>query len=268
MIVIGKNIESIVRVVSAFPHIVYPFAWMFPIMTIIPDSLMDILDSPIPFIAGVFLSEKNMKKVVNLYSFDDSLIIDMENHIIKWPRIQYPRISYANEYIYSLQKFCTANKHNNYENLYSNSISDFIIISNEVQKKKNSKSYINEIVNKVKKMNFIHRSHDVLRDLFFNLSKIDDIVESILNITHKVFISKILPSIVTRVKVSDDGENEIGSMLVDELYCTQFSDKEKNLPFLKFFMKTQMFISYKEEACKSRTDQEAGIIANSIINFA
>lgn len=43
IIVAGTEVEPIVRVVSSFSHIIFPFAWMFPILTNVPDSFIDIL---------------------------------------------------------------------------------------------------------------------------------------------------------------------------------------------------------------------------------
>ena len=64
---------------------------------------------------------------------------------------------------------------------------------------------------------------------------------------------------VTSVIIDDNGKKEIGSMLINELYYMQFSDKEKSFPFLDFFMKTQMFVSYREHECKLKTDFESGL---------
>ena len=55
VIVSGTEVEPIVRVVSSLPHIIFPFAWMMTIMTIVPESILDILDSPVTFLAGVFV---------------------------------------------------------------------------------------------------------------------------------------------------------------------------------------------------------------------
>lgn len=267
VIVIGTNIESIVRVVTAFPHIVFPFAWSFPIMTIIPDSFVDILGSPIPFIAGVFLNEACIKKICNLDDFNDILVIDMENQIIKWPKMKYPIIASENEYINSLSKYCKTTKHipiSKSLRLNNISKSDIVIVPNQVQKKKKINFELNYIFNKFKSLSIIqkcihHQKNEIKDDLFFNLDRIDDIVDSILNTTQNVFVSKILPAMVTRVIIDDNGKKEIGSMLINELYYMQFSDKEKSFPFLDFFMKTQMFVSYREHECKLKTDFESGL---------
>ena len=74
-----------------------------------------------------------------------------------------------------------------------------------------------------------------------------------------MFASKIQPSIVTRVnrdEIDSNGSQAIGSMLVDELYLSQFYDIKNDHPFVLEFMQTQMFLTYRQMACRMKSDDE------------
>lgn len=264
VIVTGNELESIVRVVTSLQHIVFPFAWMFPTMTIVPDSFTDVLNSPLPFIAGVTLNEKNIKSITNLDDFDEILIIDIENQTIKWPKKQYPNIACQSEYINTLRKYCTPLRPAKLKRK-SNSSSDVIVIQNENSKNKKWQFSICDFFQKVKNMSIIQKINHTSVDnenteLFFDSNKINDIVNSVLIINQNVFASKVNPSIVTRLNNEENGEIEAGSMMVDELYFIQFSNEAKSWLFIELFMKTQMFISYREQACKSKTEEQIKMI--------
>lgn len=238
MIVAGTEVEPIVRIVSSFSHLIFPFAWMFPILTIVPDSFVDILGSPVPFIAGVFKSEKCVKKVLELDDSENILIIDIDDRTIKWPTQKHPKIACNDLYINSLKEFCTTQKKTMTQNISECSHSNVLIIHNNDEKRKRNPFKINPLINKIKSLNKNKKC------FFFDPEKIDAVVDCVFKLNQTVFVSKIYPSIVTNIKNKENKCKVVGSMLIDELYVSQF---EKNdLPFVNCFMKTQMFVSFRE----------------------
>lgn len=257
VIVEGTEVESIVRIVSSFSHLIFPFAWMFPILTIVPDTFVDILGSPVPFIAGVFKSEKSVRKFFELEDSENILLIDLDERNIKWPTQKRPKISCHKMYYDELKKFCTTTKKVQTK-IMEKSKSNVLIIPNETK-----------IKNKSNFLLTLHKSNQVFMNKFKNLNKkvfyfdpekIEDVVDTIFRLNQDVFTSKIYSSIVTSIQNSENICKAVGSMMVDEIYLSQFEDKKNDLPFVLEFMKTQMFVSLREQSCRQKTDEEAEII--------
>lgn len=251
IIVYGKEIELVHLLVSSISHIIFPFSWMFTIMTIISEPMIDYLDSPVPIIAGLYKSENVINKIKKMDIFDKIVMIDIEDDIIIWPKNSPPRIACFEIYYKNLLKFCTKQKnkidHSNFhESFYDDELkrkdNDVIIISEDLKTKATR-------LNPFRKNNIF----------YFDLKHIHDIIAAVFKTNHDVFVSKIIPSIITRVKRDDidqHGSEAISSMMVDELYLSQFTDQKNDNPFLILFMKTQMFISYREQACRIKSDEE------------
>ncbi|EAY14861.1 hypothetical protein TVAG_411270 [Trichomonas vaginalis G3] len=59
VLVIGDNFANITKTVSFLPTIIMPFIWTSVIVSFVPESMLEYLDSPVPYIYGAFT--KNIK---------------------------------------------------------------------------------------------------------------------------------------------------------------------------------------------------------------
>ena len=88
--VVGSNVEQISKCVTVLPHLIRPFFWTCPVISLLPADLTDILDSPIPTILGLHLRYSQ-------YAPASALIIDLDHHKLILPQdspaIKLPRES-------------------------------------------------------------------------------------------------------------------------------------------------------------------------------
>ena len=57
-------------------YFLYPFKWQHVFIPILPDSLIDILDAPLPFIIGINDSPKNLKNLLDKSNPSIIVILD------------------------------------------------------------------------------------------------------------------------------------------------------------------------------------------------
>ncbi|OHT11682.1 hypothetical protein TRFO_03917 [Tritrichomonas foetus] len=104
VIVIGENIESIVRSVSLIPQLIYPFFWTYPIITILPDEKYELLGSPVPLIVGLYKSQKAMNMIKSLVDKEATVFIDLDKKEMIFPRKKIaPKVALSNEYSKALK---------------------------------------------------------------------------------------------------------------------------------------------------------------------
>lgn len=115
--------------------------------------------------------------------------------------------------------------------------------------------------NPFNKFKALHKSD---KSLYFELDKIEDVVNCIFELNQAVFSSKVYPSIVTNIQNKDNVCKVVGSMMVDELFVRQFDDYKSDFPFIEEFMQAQMLVSFREQACRERTDEEEKKISHKL----
>lgn len=241
ILVIGTSIENVTRVVSSLEHITFPFSWAYPIITIIPQSLSDVLGSPIPFLYGMYKNLENLNTIATYFVPNNTLIIDLDNQSIQWPVDEFPLLSGFKQYTNALKKFCTL------KSPPIHIINDYSIVLNK------DKASLEVVSPKTKVASFFDSLKSRPKDLqwFFQINKIDQIINQLFQLNFQWFVSKIHQSIITRVQYFGNDE-KIESMLHDECYFRQFEDP-KDIPFVQKFIKSQIFISIKEQICRIRT---------------
>ena len=52
--------------------------------------------------------------------------------------------------------------------------------------------------------------------------------------------------------------------MVDELFVRQFDDYKSDFPFIEEFMQAQKLVSFREQACRERTDEEEKKISHKL----
>lgn len=67
----GKNMSLISKAILALDTILYPFQWQYTIVTILPQSLVEICQAPFPVLAGV------LEKIS--FEIEDGILIDMDS---------------------------------------------------------------------------------------------------------------------------------------------------------------------------------------------
>lgn len=75
VILLGRNISQISSCMSALYSILYPFQWHHTIITIVPEQLVELLQAPFPFFAGVLKSTVNGQ----LRDIEDGIIVDLDS---------------------------------------------------------------------------------------------------------------------------------------------------------------------------------------------
>ena len=78
-VVVGSNVQQIVQAVTFLPRIIYPFIWLYPVITLLPSDILDFLDSPSPTMIG--LLSKYKKELIKYPHF---LIIDLDEKKIEF----------------------------------------------------------------------------------------------------------------------------------------------------------------------------------------
>lgn len=87
VLVIGDNFTSITKTVSFLPTIIMPFIWTSVIVSFVPEAMIDLLESPVPYINGAF--RKSLKDV----SIDEhTILVYIDDKKIDFPdeEIQIP----------------------------------------------------------------------------------------------------------------------------------------------------------------------------------
>lgn len=75
VILLGKSISQVSACVMALYSILYPFQWHHTIISIVPDQLVELLQAPFPFFAGVL---KNSLTDDALLDIEDGIVVDLD----------------------------------------------------------------------------------------------------------------------------------------------------------------------------------------------
>lgn len=75
VILLGKNISQISSCMTALYSILYPFQWHHTIISIVPEQLVELLQAPFPFFAGVIQSTLSGQ----LRDVEDGIVVDLDN---------------------------------------------------------------------------------------------------------------------------------------------------------------------------------------------
>lgn len=75
VILLGSNVSQISSCMSALYSILYPFQWHHTIISIVPEQLVELLQAPFPFFAGVLRSTVNGHHV----DIEDGIVVDLDS---------------------------------------------------------------------------------------------------------------------------------------------------------------------------------------------
>lgn len=75
VILLGKSISQISSCVMALYSILYPFQWHHTIISIVPDQLVELLQAPFPFFAGVLKNSLNDDALLDI---EDGIVVDLD----------------------------------------------------------------------------------------------------------------------------------------------------------------------------------------------
>ena len=84
-IVAGTNYKEITKVISFLPNLIAPFTWSYNVISFVPESIIDFLDSPFPFIDGIFIKYLPEEKA----NGSETVLIDVDQRTIKFPEETY-----------------------------------------------------------------------------------------------------------------------------------------------------------------------------------
>ncbi|KAG5667811.1 hypothetical protein PVAND_015780 [Polypedilum vanderplanki] len=75
VILVGQNLSQLSSCVMALYSILYPFKWPHPIITVIPEQIIELLQAPFPFFAGVLKTSID----VNSLEIEDGIVVDLDS---------------------------------------------------------------------------------------------------------------------------------------------------------------------------------------------
>jgi hypothetical protein len=84
IVFISKNIQNLTSTVLGFSYLIQPFKWPFILIPNLPHELMNMIDSPVPFLIGILGDEQIKKKMIrdsNSSTNYDIVFIDDSNRI-------------------------------------------------------------------------------------------------------------------------------------------------------------------------------------------
>jgi hypothetical protein len=78
VLLVSENISKISSCMMAFYTILYPFRWQHTIISIVPDQIIELIQAPFPFFAGVLKSSINL----NTLEIEDGIVVDLDKKIL------------------------------------------------------------------------------------------------------------------------------------------------------------------------------------------
>ena len=88
ILVTGSNVQKVIKTVVLLPQLIVPLFWLCPIVTLLPEDMLGLLDAPMPTIFGLY---RKLKRYVT----DDRVIIDLDTKQVELGenlgRIQLPK---------------------------------------------------------------------------------------------------------------------------------------------------------------------------------
>ncbi|KAL6065591.1 DENN domain containing protein [Balamuthia mandrillaris] len=99
IIVICKNLGVLSCVVLSFLPLLRPFVWQGPFIPVLPESLEECVQSPVPFVIGVTSLSDEAAQAID----GECLIVDLEEQGTIYPRIELPPLPMEDELIKKLR---------------------------------------------------------------------------------------------------------------------------------------------------------------------
>ena len=56
IIIVSRNSQILSGIISFLRNIIYPFSWNYPVVYDMPVEFIDLLESPVPLLAGINIS--------------------------------------------------------------------------------------------------------------------------------------------------------------------------------------------------------------------
>ena len=77
MIVIFDDTSYLSMFISAIIHAIYPLKWVHTIIPVLPLGLCDVVQSPWPYILGIYGEMFEVLSSGGMYDFSDTLVVDL-----------------------------------------------------------------------------------------------------------------------------------------------------------------------------------------------
>ncbi|ESN94928.1 hypothetical protein HELRODRAFT_102916 [Helobdella robusta] len=82
VILVARRISTLSSCIMSICTLLYPFSWPHTLITVLPPSLADVIDSPAPYILGVLSCFKHL---LEEYQLSEVLIVNLdEGYFMKW----------------------------------------------------------------------------------------------------------------------------------------------------------------------------------------
>lgn len=78
VVLIGSSLTQLSSCVMALCSLIYPLKWEHPVITIVPDKIIELLQAPFPFFAGVLKSSVNIDSL----EIEDGIVVDLDTKTV------------------------------------------------------------------------------------------------------------------------------------------------------------------------------------------